>query len=388
MSAEELEILLRRKNVKMQDVAAITNKIANPEHNQGKAVSLALEKFGEKTLGWYTKETSAKFMQSRERAWNLMSAAKRFSEAALDNKYLGIATIYSQDSREDKGHSIAYLRALRESMVEDTGFSEHLIYVVDYDVGTILDAVQKDFPDSKRGFPSDYQYIPSCAYVKVLEWVRDYRDRSPVDSFAAVQVMRAEQAGDRLLLAANLYLSFDGWEFIRNHNEYFTTIAWVMLAKLELIGEGGKDLAELAAMFWGLASEFSLENRGTARNIIKKYLERKGMTIGLETLKLSDDIAEIRGTSTRDGLAVRDSKGNILEERFDSNDTFSEAVRADTKHLAKLYLTWMNEHEVATMEDKDELLKLISEQEAQDPEGYAAHGFEIMLRSRYRYAVA
>ena len=75
----------------------------------------------------------------------------------------------AQDGREDKAHSCAYLYILRTALVRNCPeMALVMITEVRYPIGTLLDAIDLDYPRIRQTFPLDYRDIASTAYVTVL----------------------------------------------------------------------------------------------------------------------------------------------------------------------------------------------------------------------------
>ena len=173
------------------EVMSLIEKGIDPTYKNGDVVVRVEIEYGSSTLVWYTKETSAVFMHDLRRAWNIVNAAYKAYKKSGGSE--GITQIYKKDSREDKRNSVAYLRALRTSLLDNSLFSLELVKLMGKNYPpAIFQALTVDFTSSKN----IHKDIHKSVYVITLSELAAV-GYEKVSAFASFQAMLAEHNGDR-----------------------------------------------------------------------------------------------------------------------------------------------------------------------------------------------
>ena len=328
----------------------------------GEAVSRDVEQYGAKSLSWYTPETSAAFMEDATRAWNLVSAAKTYFDKKTSDAHKPIATIYKRDSRAEKNSSTAYFRAFRQSLADNDAFAARLARTVQYDLGVLLAAIEIDFPgrrvaDNLEDVASDN----TCAYLAVLRELL-YRDDSVTKAFCSTQMMRAEQADDKLLFAVSLLLvdlstPERSWDCIQDKVKYFPEIIWAFEKRLRLARDNGVMLSEAKMPCSKSALLREVKTLGyLGVDLPSEYRDRVESLIA--------DVCRNNGVKIPDYFVVEPLDADGIEQ---------------SRNTVQTYLAWVQNRHVPTQQDLTELIELL---QVISPDG---SNFETMIRVRYRY---
>lgn len=340
----ELERILNSDTRSPDEVHRLIDAGIDPFYKQGELVARIATTYNNSTLKWYTKKSSAEFMASRYRAWNIVKAVWDNYRASQGKSAEGIERIYTKDARPDKRNSIAYLRVIRESLMEDDDFSVTLLKMMGWDFPPVLiQALGIDFTSSEdlpnRG---GYDSLSNSAYVlsvSQLSALGDFEDT--VKAFAGSQVMLAESKDDKPFLIANLLLG--GWNYLIDYDKYVEEVLWATRAFLA--SPNRKWVSGISNPSSTMFVEFASNFREPS-NLFKgiALLEEVSREKGFE-LKYEDD-GSFRVAVNRKGDRMPALRGIQM---------IPEADLAEKKTLAAIYLRW-REKGLMTAADRDGMI--------------------------------
>lgn len=308
----------------------------SPEYERGELVSKVAMAYGINTLEWYTKETSADFMNSRQRAWNLVQAM--LYRYRVSKSSAGISRVYNEDTRKNKSQSIAYLRGIREALQEDSLFSPGLIKLMEKNFPAVLfQALSDDFTDSKQLPSKDgYDSLLESSYVQTLSQMAGLSKKvlEKVEVFSGAQVMLAESKDDKTLLAANLLLG--GWTFLIDYDKYSEEVLWAARASLATAKEF---TGQVVLLYSEAIMKFrNPKNFDDMMTILKRAVADKGMVMNYS--------ADVNDTWIQ--------VGRKLGAKFQGFTHPSEAELDGKRGLAAIYVKW-REKGLHTASDIDEM---------------------------------
>ena len=299
---------------------------------------------GASSLAWYQGDAANDFMYSRDRARLLVAAAVQNYRDT--ESFQAIDTVYSRDTRSGKMNSVAYLRAIRQAVYDnDSVLTKHLAQTIEYDVDTLLDAAEIDYPAS---LPLDYEGVASSAYVVLITTLNSAARKGDeaVERFADLELLTARTPSE---VVANLLMCRQGWFYLPNYDTYIKEILWVIERRMR---EKGADVKRLFRFMYGIIELFKEDpNREQVRDLLVSLAREMGMKEEVMQEVMKDD---------------------------EDEDVDDKRTLRDNQVLSEIYSRWRGK-----LYEKDDVKAMMEEVYAAEITEGVKDNFALVVHQRY-----
>jgi len=351
-------------------VFGYTQQIAQtfPADANGDIASAAVVQRGVKSLDWFHGDAVRFFMSDRTRAWNLISVSMQ--DYARTQTFASINTIVAEDPRTDKAGSITYLRALRQSLQNNSLFAAHLFTLLAFNINTVLTCLEIDAP-----LLSLSTSIPSqSAYTSLIHQLWE-KDEQTTEAFLATRLLLIE-SGEQLLmnLVATPQTSVtDVWIFIAEPDKDVDAVIQAIDVLTAPIGSLlPSEVARMIGDFYTVAAML-FDNQGNYQRVTDHLVgiaTNHGLTLH------TDANGYLFITHNVEGQDIRLAK--ILLQSTDP------IWNASKRRLATIYRQRLSQ---GWIRSRGEMNGLITDLEAAEPESHdsAADLITRVIYQRYTY---